>query len=335
MVEPVHRRERPVADRPHGRRRHRRHVGAHHPGAGHANEAGAAVLLGRAGRVARARARAARSRSACTSTCTSTTSTPRTPSARLPASSTGRSTCSRAGAGAVRVTRGRLVRRAGPGRVAQAAADAGRRHRRSRPRRRGRTGRRHPAGRHQRPVVGRRAVVRATSGPRSATSITFGVLVLLPLLGRARRARRSALRRQAGEARQQGSPSRTSSSRSRSPFVGLLFILLGMAATALNSIDDLGLQGTVFEEGAAVAIVYGAVVAGLGAVAYWIPKLAGRMLPTKRPAGLAPLGARRRGARPRSRTSSPGSSTSRRRRPCTATTVQASCSTGSPRPATR
>jgi cytochrome c oxidase subunit 1 len=72
-------------------------------------------------------------------------------------------------------------------------------------------------------------------------------------------------------------------------FVGIPLILLGIAASALNSIDDLGLQGTVFEEGATVAVVYGAVAAGLAAVAYWIPKLTGRTLPTKAVAGLAPL----------------------------------------------
>ena len=50
-------------------------------------------------------------------------------------------------------------------------------------------------------------------------------------------------------------------------------------AAATTGIEDLGLEGTVFEEGAAVATIYGAVLAGLGAVAYWFPKASGRRLP--------------------------------------------------------
>ena len=52
-----------------------------------------------------------------------------------------------------------------------------------------------------------------------------------------------------------------------------------MLGDALVPIADLGLQGTVFEEGVAVSVVYGSVLAGLGAVAYWIPKAYGRPLP--------------------------------------------------------
>ncbi len=125
--------------------------------------------------------------------------------------------------------------------------------------------------------------------PKIGDLITFGVLVLLPLLGVL-----VVLGVAAFAAKPAKRGVRATKPNLIVPFVfaivGLLFILLGMAATALNSIDDLGLQGTVFEEGAAVAIVYGGVVAGLGAVAYWIPKLAGRTLPTKQTGGLAFLG---------------------------------------------
>ena len=123
-----------------------------------------------------------------------------------------------------------------------------------------------------------------------ADLVTFGVLVLVPLLGVLVVLGVSALA---------AKPTKIGGETVRpnliAPFVlaffGLDLILLGMAATALNGVDDLALQGTVFEEGAAVAIVYGAVVVGLAAVAYWFPKLTGRMVPTKPVLGLAPLAA--------------------------------------------
>ena len=74
-------------------------------------------------------------------------------------------------------------------------------------------------------------------------------------------------------------------------FFGLGLGLLGILAAATTGIEDLGLEGTVFEEGAAVATIYGAVLAGLGAAAYWFPKASGRMLPELQLGGLATLGA--------------------------------------------
>ena len=73
-------------------------------------------------------------------------------------------------------------------------------------------------------------------------------------------------------------------------FLGLAMVFTGMLGGALVPIVDLGLQGTVFEEGALVYIVYGAVLAGLGALAYWNPKLHGRVIPDKAASGLAVLG---------------------------------------------
>jgi heme/copper-type cytochrome/quinol oxidase subunit 1 len=73
-------------------------------------------------------------------------------------------------------------------------------------------------------------------------------------------------------------------------FLGLAMVFTGMLGGALVPIVDLGLQGTVFEEGALVYVAYGAVLTGLGALAYWTPKLTGRVIPDKAAIGLAVLG---------------------------------------------
>jgi heme/copper-type cytochrome/quinol oxidase subunit 1 len=74
---------------------------------------------------------------------------------------------------------------------------------------------------------------------------------------------------------------------------GLLAAILvveGAAGSALNHIGDAGLVGTTFEEGTWLALVYAAVLAGMGAVAYWGPKLWGRSMPLKATLPLALLG---------------------------------------------
>ncbi|CAN5793108.1 cytochrome c oxidase subunit I [soil metagenome] len=75
------------------------------------------------------------------------------------------------------------------------------------------------------------------------------------------------------------------------PFVfavpGVLLVLIGIFGSAVNGIEDLGLQGTVYEEGAAVAVVYGAVLVVLGAIVYWLPKLSGSLAPAGPLFGLA------------------------------------------------
>jgi heme/copper-type cytochrome/quinol oxidase subunit 1 len=73
-------------------------------------------------------------------------------------------------------------------------------------------------------------------------------------------------------------------------FLGLAMVLAGMLGGALTPITDLGLQGTVFQEGVLVCLVYGAVLAGLGALTFWTPKLTGRVIPDKPAIGLAVLG---------------------------------------------
>ena len=79
-----------------------------------------------------------------------------------------------------------------------------------------------------------------------------------------------------------------------SPFVfgffGMNMILVGMLGSLLNGVTDLGLGGTVFEEGAYTYVCYGAVLAGIGAVAHWGPKLWGRRLPDKPLMGIALIG---------------------------------------------
>jgi heme/copper-type cytochrome/quinol oxidase subunit 1 len=73
-------------------------------------------------------------------------------------------------------------------------------------------------------------------------------------------------------------------------FLGVSMIFVGMLGGVLYPIDDLGLQGTVFEEGVLVYVVYGAVLGIMGGVVYWAPKLWGRMVPDKPAMGLAGLG---------------------------------------------
>ncbi len=72
-------------------------------------------------------------------------------------------------------------------------------------------------------------------------------------------------------------------------FAGLL-ALLGAAGSALNHIGDAGLIGTTFEEGTWLAVVYAAVLAAMGAVTHWGPKLWGRNLSMKAVVPVALLG---------------------------------------------
>jgi heme/copper-type cytochrome/quinol oxidase subunit 1 len=73
-------------------------------------------------------------------------------------------------------------------------------------------------------------------------------------------------------------------------FFGVGMIFVGMLGGALTPIVDLGLQGTVFEEGAFVYVGYGAVLGGLGGLLWWAPKWTGRRVPTLPAIGLALLG---------------------------------------------
>ncbi len=73
-------------------------------------------------------------------------------------------------------------------------------------------------------------------------------------------------------------------------FFGLGMIMMGMAGGILNGIVELNLAGTVFEEGAYVYVCYGAILAGMGAIIYWGPKLWGRSIDEKKAAPFALLG---------------------------------------------
>jgi heme/copper-type cytochrome/quinol oxidase subunit 1 len=70
-----------------------------------------------------------------------------------------------------------------------------------------------------------------------------------------------------------------------------LLAVLGLAASALVYIGDTGLAGTVFEEGAWLALVYAVVLGAMGAVAHWGAKWWGRAMPLKATLPLALLGA--------------------------------------------
>ena len=73
-------------------------------------------------------------------------------------------------------------------------------------------------------------------------------------------------------------------------FLGLGMVFVGMLGGALVPLTDLGLQDTVFEEGALVYVGYGTVLAGLGGLIYWRPKWSGRTVPNGPALGLALLG---------------------------------------------
>ena len=75
--------------------------------------------------------------------------------------------------------------------------------------------------------------------------------------------------------------------------LGSLLVTVGVAAGALTAIGDAQVAGTVFEEGAWLAISYGLVLGVLGGVVHWGPKLWGRLAADKQMlplAGIAALG---------------------------------------------
>jgi heme/copper-type cytochrome/quinol oxidase subunit 1 len=73
-------------------------------------------------------------------------------------------------------------------------------------------------------------------------------------------------------------------------FFGLGMVLVGMLGNAIIAIEDLGLRGTVWEEGVLVYVVYGGVLGVLGGIAHWAPKLWGRQYPEKKILPLALTG---------------------------------------------
>ena len=74
-------------------------------------------------------------------------------------------------------------------------------------------------------------------------------------------------------------------------FVGVGLVTLGVVANALQALEDLGLLGTAFEEGATLLVTYGAVLALVGGLVFWAPKLCGVVVPAVHVVPLALLGA--------------------------------------------
>ena len=73
-------------------------------------------------------------------------------------------------------------------------------------------------------------------------------------------------------------------------FFGAGMAFVGLAGNAVYHVGDAQVLGTVFEEGAWVYVSYGTVLALLGGLVYWGPKLWGRSIPDKQVLPLALLG---------------------------------------------
>jgi hypothetical protein len=73
-------------------------------------------------------------------------------------------------------------------------------------------------------------------------------------------------------------------------FLGVGMVLTGMIGGAIFKITNLKLANTVFEEAVLVYVCYGAVLSGIGAVAYFGPRIWGREIPSAPVIGLGLLG---------------------------------------------
>lgn len=128
----------------------------------------------------------------------------------------------------------------------------------------------------------RRNVVDSAFGTAMQEIVPFALFHLLPLLGALVVVGLSLLSLRGGRP------------RIISPMVfallGVLMIFTGMAGSALFHVGDAQLVGTVFEEGAWIYVCYGGVLAALGGIVYWAPKLWGRRLDEKKVLPLAVLG---------------------------------------------
>ena len=71
---------------------------------------------------------------------------------------------------------------------------------------------------------------------------------------------------------------------------GFGMVFLGLLDNLLYAVDDVGLQGTVFEEGTTLFVVYGTALGTMGAIVHWAPKLWGAVIPAARAVPLALLG---------------------------------------------
>ncbi len=67
-------------------------------------------------------------------------------------------------------------------------------------------------------------------------------------------------------------------------------IMVGILGSAMYAIEDFKLQDSTFEVGSLVYVVYGLVLAAIGGMAHWAPKLWGVQLPNAKLLPLAGLG---------------------------------------------
>jgi cytochrome o ubiquinol oxidase subunit 1 len=74
-------------------------------------------------------------------------------------------------------------------------------------------------------------------------------------------------------------------------FFGAGIAVVGMLANGVDKVGDAKLAGTVFEEGAWIAVSYGVVLAVLGGILHWGPKLWGRTVGDAKAIPLALVGA--------------------------------------------
>ena len=134
----------------------------------------------------------------------------------------------------------------------------------------------------QQPVDLSRNVSHLSLGPWLSDVVPYALFNLLPILGGFIVIALGALAMRGGRP------------RLIAPLVfgllGALMVFVGLLASAIYSIGDAQLSGTVFEEGTWLYIVYGAILSALGAITYWGPKLWGRMIPDKQVLPLAALG---------------------------------------------
>lgn len=72
--------------------------------------------------------------------------------------------------------------------------------------------------------------------------------------------------------------------------LGILMVLAGVSGSFLQHVGDAGLMETSFGEGVTAYLVYGGLLAGLGGLTFWAPKLWGVVLDEKKVFGLAGLG---------------------------------------------
>ncbi len=122
------------------------------------------------------------------------------------------------------------------------------------------------------------AMTRHNYATKLGDVVVYALFVVVPLLGVLMVLGVGALMGKPARGSKRRLPSVGLSAPLMFALLGLTMIVLGMVGNVLIPFVDLDLQGTVFEEGVTVAFVYGILLAGLGAAAWWIPKACGSRL---------------------------------------------------------